>query len=299
VIRHSHLQAAKCFKTAFFVVVIFSATSLSISSPPTQVGNSFLDISFQFRGQGSRGLYFLGNDGSARLLLNEIFNGPGLQPTYGQSQEGTYTFVPTPGNPGEATLSLNLPGGSSVYVLEFTGDTYGFPDIGGESSFSFLLSAQNSFLTNVSNRVTLRSTDAAITGFVIQGNATRYVLIRTIGPTLAQFGVSPVAEHPMLNLYFGTGTDLLASGQPWGAVTGNDAQSMSWIFQIAGAFQLQSNSNDSVYFALLNPGNYTVQTSDGTTGTIGGSALTEVYILPFSGSPEDPFLNLEVGNVIF
>jgi len=57
---------------------------------------------------------------------------------------------------------------------------------------------------------------------------------------------------------------------------------MNWIFSIAGAFPLNANSNDQVFFGMLPPGAYTVQVSDTTVGAGGGTALIEVYILPYS-----------------
>ena len=159
-----------------------------------------------------------------------------------------------------------MPDQTTAYVLEFTGDTYGSVTVDlGFSDFSFLLASQNTFLTNVSNRIRLRPTDTAITGFVIEGAASRLVLIRTIGPTLAEFGINPFAAMPNLYLFSGTGTDQIASGQPWGAVTGYDAQAMSWIFALTGAFPLEAGSNDEVWFGILGPGTYAAQVSDTTT----------------------------------
>ena len=155
--------------------------------------------------------------------------------------------------------------------------------------FRSFLRRKNTFLTNVSNRVTLRPNDTAISGFVIEGNTQRLVLVRTVGPTLAEFGVSPVSAHPNLKLFSGIEANLIASGQPWGSGTTYDAQAMGWIFGIAGAFQLKTGSNDVVYFGVLDPGAYTAEAFDPTVGVEGGSALTEVYILPYSGSPGDYF----------
>jgi hypothetical protein len=147
--------------------------------------------------------------------------------------------------------------------------------------FSILQPADNSFLTNLSNRVTLRPADTAITGFVIGGTESRYVLVRAIGPGLAQFGVGPVSARPSLSIFAGASPE--ASGQPWGAFSGYDSQAMGWIFQLAGAFPLQAGSNDAVFFGLLGPGAYTAQVQDSTSGAAGAAALVEVYILPFSG----------------
>jgi hypothetical protein len=285
------LKILSCIGLAILAAPASKALGSAPALPPASVGNSFVSLNWYFMGNGSSELLYLGSDGTCKQLSDGINDGAGLAPKYQPSQAGTFTYVPTAGNPDEATLTITTAAGSTAYILEFTGDTSGFlsaPGLGsfpiiGSSGFSFLLATPNTFLTNVSNRVTLRPTDTAVTGFVIEGTASRLVLIRTVGPTLAQFGVSPVSANPMLNLLSGTGTDLIASGQHWGSVTAYDAQAMGWIFGIAGAFPLLSGSNDVVYFGMLSPGIYTAQSSDSTTPASGASALTEVYVLPYSG----------------
>jgi hypothetical protein len=276
------ILAAPASKAQGLAPILGSAPAL----PPASIGNSFVSLYWNFLNNGSKELFYLGSDGTCMQLSDAFTDGQGLPPKYQPSQAGTYTYIPTAGNPDEATLTITTAAGSGQFVLEFTGDSYGFFISPGVSEFSFLLASPNTFLTNVSNRVTLRPVDTAVTGFVIEGTESRLVLIRTVGPTLAQFGVNPVSANPSVGLYMGTGTDLLASGQRWGSVTGFDVQAMSWIFGIAGAFPLQSGSNDVVYFGVLSPGAYTVQSSDATVPASGASALTEVYILPYSGIGE-------------
>jgi len=128
--------------------------------------------------------------------------------------------------------------------------------------------------------VILRTSDVAVTGFVIEGTGSRFVLIRAVGPGLTQFAVSPISKNPSMTIYSSSSAPV--SGQPWGSVSGYDAQAIQWISNIAGAFPLPAASNDQVYFALLAPGSYTVQATDSTVGASGGNALVEVYILPYS-----------------
>ena len=52
---------------------------------------------------------------------------------------------------------------------------------------------------------------------------------------------------------------------------------------MVGAFPLVSGSNDVAFFGVMSPGVYTAQASDSKVTAAGGSALTEVYILPYSG----------------
>lgn len=260
------------------------------AAPPTQVGNTFFSTTFQTDPGYSTDemqfaeLYYLGTDGTC-MRLYSMDQALGLV-SYGPTLSGTYTYVPAPGNPGHAVLTVSFPDAPLVnsFALEFTGDTQG--SVTGISSiatqvFSILQPADNSFLTNLSNRVTLRPADTAITGFVIGGTGSRLVLVRAVGPGLAQFGVGPVSARPALSIF--AGASLAASGQPWGAFPGYDADAMAWIFQHAGAFALQAGSYDAVYFGLLGPGAYTAQVQDPTSGAAGAAALVEVYILPYSG----------------
>jgi hypothetical protein len=276
----------KTLKMLSCIALAHVAATASQALPPTSVGDSFVSLGEERMGLGFTSLYYLGNDGTCKELSHGLLDGAGAAPIYQPSQSGTYTYFPTPGNPNEATLTIVVDGASDAFVLEFSGDTWGYINFAfGDDPFSFMLASPNTFLSNVSNRVTLRPPDLAVTGFVVQGTAPRLVMIRTVGPTLGQFGVSPVAANPVMNLFSGIGTDKIASAHPWGSVTGFDAQAMGWIFGIAGAFPLQSGSNDVVFFGELSPGVYTAQTSDATTSATGASALTEVYILPYSGSP--------------
>jgi hypothetical protein len=268
------------------LALVFCFEARTRAEAPTDVGDSFISLGQAYHGMGSNRVFYLGKDGSCKLLSQQNLNGPGAAPSFQPSGATTYTYVRTPGNPNEATLTFGFGGNA---ILEFTDSTSGYQPFGTEAFFYFLLPSQNTFLTNVSNRVTLHPSEPGITGFVVGGDSDRLVLIRTVGPSLAQFGVSPVSPNPKLNIFSGVGTDQIGSGRPWGSLPNYDAQAMGWIFEIAGAFGLQTGSADVVSFGVLSPGTYTAQASDASAGASGGSALTEVYILPYSGSTRKTF----------
>jgi hypothetical protein len=257
------------------------------AAPPTQVGDSFLSIEYGVEGPTDK-LFYLAKDGTCKMLTDGSVTSTFT--TYSPSITGTYSYVPVPGNPSQAALTLVLSDGTNDSdTLVFTSDTSGhFASLPASSSFGLWLALPNTFLSNVSNRVTLRAGDTAISGFVIEGSASRMVLIRAVGPTLANFGVNPVSTHPQMQLFAGTGTDSIALGQAWSLLAyptllqQYDAQAMGWIFDIVGAFRLNPSSTDQAYFGVLPPGTYTVQTTDSSVGASGGSALSEVYILPYS-----------------
>ena len=279
------------------------------ANPPTHLGNSFVVLSTYWPTGGlvSGQILYLAPNGTCELLSQCSTGWPStISLQFAPSSSGTYTYELAPGNPNEATLNLNAPGLLATAMsetLDYQSDTSGS---GITLGFTFFLSSPNTFLSNASNRVALRVGDISTTGFVIEGSSPRLVLIRVVGPSLANFGVSPVSNNPKLELFSSSGA-ALAFGQNWSLATFSsfepnlslgssgtspiaaypspaqfDAQAMKWIFGIAGAFPLNTNSNDQVFFGMLPPGAYTVQASDSTVGAGGGTALIEIYILPFS-----------------
>jgi len=139
-------------------------------------------------------------------------------------------------------------------------------------------------LANISSRGTASTGyGTLVAGFVIGGSATKSVLIRGVGPTLATFGVTGVLPDPVLGVYNSSGT-LIAQNFFWDtqviassvqpAVNAADIATQT---AAAGATALLAGSNDTALIANLPPGAYTVQVSS-ASGT-SGQALAEVYEL--------------------
>jgi len=278
-------------KTLLGLILAAACAAGASAAPPTQVGDTFISVNYQTLPgyvtdqRNDTTLFYLGADGTCKQIYEQD-SALGFV-YYSQTATGTYTYTPTPGNPNEAVLKVSFPDVPEYnqFTLEFTADTSGSMPLEADSiytsSFYMLLPAPNPFLSNVSNRVTLRPADTAITGFVIGGSKSRFVLVRAVGPGLSQFGVAPASANPTLQLF--SGSSLVGTGQNWGAVTGYDAQAITLVSGLVGAFALQPGSNDTVFFGLLAPGPYTVQGRDSTAGASGATALMEVYILPYSG----------------
>lgn len=124
-------------------------------------------------------------------------------------------------------------------------------------------------LVNVSSRASAGTgANVLISGFVIAGDSMQRVLLRGIGPGLAQFGTPGVVADPSIALFDAEGREL----------GGND----NWVSSIAtvssaaagaGAFALNAGSKDAAVLATLPAGAYTIQVSAPTTG----AALLEVY----------------------
>lgn len=116
--------------------------------------------------------------------------------------------------------------------------------------------------------------DAMFAGFVITGDSNQRVLIRGVGPTLTDFGVTGALADPFLQLR--SGAELVASNQSWGSLT-NQAEVISTTMTVGG-FALDAGSDDAVLLVDLAPGSYTVELSGADGGT--GVGLVEVYRVP-------------------
>lgn len=116
--------------------------------------------------------------------------------------------------------------------------------------------------------------DILIAGVVVGGLGNVRLLVRGIGPGLAQFGVPGVLARPRLELFRGPVSLAVNSG--WsGSGLGAD---LAGAAAAVAAFPLAAGSNDAALFFEAQPGEYTVQIS-GLGGTT-GEALVEVYLLP-------------------
>ena len=132
--------------------------------------------------------------------------------------------------------------------------------------------AADSQLGNISGRSFVQtSDDVMIGGFIIGNNvgATK-VIIRAIGPSLSQYGLSTILADPTLELHDGNGA-LLESNDNWRDDPDQAAR-------ISAANLAPSNPLESAIWASLAPGNYTVIVRGKNNGV--GIGLAEIYSLP-------------------
>ena len=117
-----------------------------------------------------------------------------------------------------------------------------------------------------------------IAGFVISGNVPKHVLVRAVGPTLAEVAVHHPLPDPRLTLFRfnpDTGQSLVvALNDDW-----DNALAITTAESTVGASpQLPVDSKDAALLLTLQPGIYTAQVS-GVAGATGVS-LVEVYEVP-------------------
>ena len=121
-------------------------------------------------------------------------------------------------------------------------------------------------LINLSTRGKVQTGDnVMIGGFIIQGTTSQTVLIRAVGPNLANYGVTGVLANPQLQLY--SGQNMIASNDDWGT-SANAAD-------IAATGLAPANSLESAILITLPPGAYTAVVSGVNGGT--GVGIVEVF----------------------
>ena len=138
-------------------------------------------------------------------------------------------------------------------------------------------------IVNVSLRGEIGATNPRlIGGFVITEGAPKRLLIRAVGPRLAELGVAGATGNPSMQLY--RGSEVLLSNNDWDV--GTDADAVEQAARTAGAFSLRRTARDSALLVTLPPGAYTVHVEDEDEGR--GIVLFEVYDLQPPGPGDAP-----------
>ena len=136
-------------------------------------------------------------------------------------------------------------------------------------------------LTNLSTRTQVGGSAGILTaGFVIAGTGDLTLLIRGVGPTLADYGVSDVMGDPTLRVISSaTGADV-GFNDDWAndgvASEGSSASDLRTAASTVGAFALREDSTDAALLVTLPPGVYTVQ-MDAYDNMSPGTGLVEIY----------------------
>jgi hypothetical protein len=145
-----------------------------------------------------------------------------------------------------------------------------------------------SYLGNISTRSFVQTGDnVMIGGFIVQGNQSKKVILRAIGPQLSQFGIPNAMGNPTLELHNANGA-LIASNDDWqttiiGGIIINDQVS-----DIESSGKAPKDDLESAIMANLPPGRYTAILR-GVNNTM-GVALVEAYDL-------SPSLHSRLGNI--
>jgi sugar lactone lactonase YvrE len=171
----------------------------------------------------------------------------------------------------DSALFQSLAGGDTSYTAQI-GGLNGATGIALAEVYDADTGTPTARLVNLSARALSGAGSSVLTaGFILGGGGTDTLLIRGIGPTLTQYGVTGVLAAPQVTLFNAAG-QAIASNTVWGGGT-----TLTAAFLQVGAFALPAGSADSALLVTVTPGTYTVQVG-GVNGTT-GIGLVEIYEL--------------------
>ena len=239
------------------------------------------------------------SDGRPSVVANDNWGG-GSELAWAFSAVGAFSFPAL--SRDAAALAALSPQISSSYTLRATSSAAN--DAGAVLSEIYDRGNSDGRLVNVSGRGLIgRGLNSLVLGFVISGTAPKTLLIRAVGPGLAQFGIMDFLADPQLTVVPVGRSFNVASNDDWTPtavpvtlitatppillpgpipVTLPLTDTIALIglpeaFVQAGAFPLAYGSKDSAVVVSLPPGGYTV-TALGMNNT-SGLALVEIYDL--------------------
>ena len=173
----------------------------------------------------------------------------------------------------ESAIIANLQPGNYTAIVNGVNNTTGVALV---EVYDLSPSASSS-LGNISTRSFVQTGEhVMIGGFIVQGSASKRVIIRGIGPELTQFGIPDALANPRLELHDGTGA-LIATNDDWQTTILGGIITSNQVSDIQNSGHAPTAASESAIIAILPPGNYTAIVS-GVNNTT-GVALVEVYDL--------------------
>jgi hypothetical protein len=252
----TNLAGSVSSQNVSLAVVALPVISLQPASPSAAIVGGTMSLGVTATGGSTYQWYLNGVPISTTLYSSA--DAPTLTiPTLSSANSGQYTVVVT-NSAGSVTSS-------PTQVNVSTSDTHPI---------------------NISTRALVESgSNVLIAGFVVSGPTSERLLVRGVGPTLAEFDVSGVLSSPSLTVFDSQGA-VIGTNTGWGnpPATGTSnvaatvAPATAAIMTSVGAFALPADSADSAMVITVPPGNYTAEIS-GASGNA-GVALVEVYDIP-------------------
>jgi len=168
-----------------------------------------------------------------------------------------------PSDDREAALVATLSPGSYTAVVNDAANS------SGVALFEFYdLDSTNSQLINLSTRGKVGTqSHVTIGGFIIYGDQPTRFVVRAVGPSLLQAGISDALLDPTLELHNGDGTMIFQ----------NDNWRSDQELEILDSTLAPSDDRESAIFANLTPGSYSAIIRGANDST--GVALLEIYRL--------------------
>ncbi len=301
------IKSSHCLRLLFSLVL--TAASLCAQAPESLAGKVFHDQGVGVIRNVWACITALRNDGSCSFLLTAGGSTINLQaqdvPFIGAPlEDGTWTYQKTGVATGLLTI-MDSKGRADNLTLTFVTPTAGnvrgsgyirAAGLGGPFTLTDQASANASTILNASLRGSVAPGRPLIAGFVVPGSDLRNVLIRVVGPSPSQFGITGVWADPEFRLVR-SGEPNPASNTPspyygdWSAPSrsqsdptvilnsSNPTAGFKKIFAAVGAFPLVEGSKDAASLVGLLPGAYTVVCTS-PAGDVGGDVIIEIYSLP-------------------
>ena len=168
-----------------------------------------------------------------------------------------------PSNPLEPAVHMQLQPGAYTAIISGVNNGTGVALVE-----AYEMDQPGTPFINISTRgKVLTGSDVMIGGFVVQGTGSQTVLIRAIGPSLANFGVQGALSNPTMSLVRISDNSTIASNDDW--------QTNANAAAITATGNAPTSPLESALLVTLQPGAYTAVVS-GTNGAT-GTALIEVY----------------------
>lgn len=183
---------------------------------------------------------------------------------------------PLPAGSGDSALLLTLEPGSYTAMVASADGAAGVALVEVYDASEGVTAGPA--ISNLSARsVTGAGSDTLIAGYTISGMLPKRVLVRAVGPTLANlFGVAGTLADPVLRIVRAADGVVVATNDNWGDSTGGNA--IAAAASAVGAFALVDGSHDAALLINLPPGNYSVLISSNTSAA--GVVLAELYEVP-------------------
>ncbi len=200
----------------------------------------------------------------------------------------TTTPVTSPTNPANSTTNPTTNTGGTTTTAptnnNLGGNTTGGTTTGTNGNASSGTSPSTAVITTTLGNqpvaapsskiisISTLSVTPLISGFNISGDTPKKLVVRAVGPTLAQFSVSGVLADPQVRVFDSSGRQV-AQNDDWDGST-----ELHNAFTAVGLFGLPVGSKDAAMIVTLSPGVYTAQVA--TKGGATGLAILEIYEVP-------------------
>lgn len=214
------------------------------------------------------------------LAVNEGWDrAPSNGPAIAAAAAANGAFALAAGSTDAAVLIELNPGNYTATFKGINGTT------GEIIAEAYDISKNNTRLANLATLANLSNPGDIVTaGISVSGNP-RTLIVRGIGPGLADLGLPGTLPDPNVTILAAGSTTSVAANNNWS--TGGSQLSLAAAFPMVGAFPLKTGSADAVLVHAFTPGGYNIQTTAAAvpanmanppapTGTL----LIEVYEAP-------------------